>query len=285
MTQLNLSGRQSSDTKRNSATEATEAKDESIKNQTVGALGALAMFAAVIVIGSCSRSSKPVAVQQPIQPMAPVSAPATAVAAPAPAPVAVKAKAKTKRRPATTVSYVNPEYGVSFSFPRQFSLKSGDAAQLSWGDLGPFQMDFVHPGGVTLAGVTLPGNSYPGTDFKSAFVNLSVNPRMTAEACTQFAFPEVEGWNRDVLAKCWRGNRERRGRHKSKLAPLNSVKLKIQRQPRPGRLTQSTITLSAMEPATSSPSALERKPMEVRKGSSPWTGKRFLPSWKRSWPR
>jgi hypothetical protein len=190
MTQLNLSGRQSSDTKRNSATEATEAKDESIKNQTVGALGALAMFAAVIVIGSCSRSSKPVALQQTIQPMAPVSAPATAVAAPAPAPVAVKAKAKTKRRPATTVSYVNPEYGVSFSFPRQFSLKSGDAAQLSWGDLGPFQMDFVHPGGVTLAGVALPSNSYPGTDFKSAFVNLSVNPRMTAESCTQFAFPE-----------------------------------------------------------------------------------------------
>ena len=198
MTQLNLSGRQSSDTKRNSATEATEAKDESIKNQTVGALGALAMFAAVIVIGSCSRSSKPVALQQTIQPMAPVSAPATAVAAPAPAPVAVKAKAKTKRRPATTVSYVNPEYGVSFSFPRQFSLKSGDAAQLSWGDLGPFQMDFVHPGGVTLAGVTLPGNSYPGTDFRSAFVNLSVNPRMTAEAYLKrfphgaHAFSEVE---------------------------------------------------------------------------------------------
>jgi hypothetical protein len=200
MTQLNLSGRQSTDTKRKSATETTEAqeaKDESIKNQTVGALGALAMFAAVIVIGSCSRSSKPVAVQQPIQPMAPVSAPATAApaTAPVPVPVAVKAKPKTKRRPATTVSYVNPEYGVSFSFPRQFSLKSGDAAQLSWGDLGPFQMDFVHPGGVTLAGVTLPGNSYPGTDFKSAFVNLSVNPRMTAESCTQFAFPESKGVN------------------------------------------------------------------------------------------
>ena len=284
MTQLNLSGRQSSDTKRNSATEATEAKDESIKNQTVGALGALAMFAAVIVIGSCSRSSKPVAVQQPIQPMAPVSAPATAVAAPAPAPVAVKAKAKTKRRPATTVSYVNPEYGVSFSFPRQFSLKSGDAAQLSWGDLGPFQMDFVHPGGVTLAGVTLPGNSYPGTDFRSAFVNLSVNPRMTAEACTQFAFPEVKGGTETSPPMLARQPGKPRP-HKSKLAPLNSAKLKIQRQPRPGRLTQSTITLSAMEPATSSPSALERKPMEVRKGSSPWTGKRFLPSWKRSWPR
>src|SRR5438552_250226 len=40
------------------------------------------------------------------------------------------------------------------------------------------------------AAVMLPTNSYPGTDFKSGFVNLSVNPGMTSEACTQFAFPE-----------------------------------------------------------------------------------------------
>lgn len=143
------------------------------------------MFAAVIVIGSCSRSTKPVAVQQPIQPTTPVSAPAVAPPAPTPAPVA--AKPKTKKRRAAMLSYVNRQYGVGFSFPRQYSLKSGDDAQLSWKDLGPFQMDFVHPGGVTLAAVELPGNSYPGTDFKSAFVNLSVNPGMTSEACTQFA--------------------------------------------------------------------------------------------------
>ena len=73
MTQLNLSGRQSNNTQQKPA---AEPEDESIKNQTVGALGALAMFAAVIVIGSCSRSSKPVAVQQPVQPATPVSAPA-----------------------------------------------------------------------------------------------------------------------------------------------------------------------------------------------------------------
>jgi hypothetical protein len=129
-------------------------------------------------------------VQPRVQPTPPVSAPA--VTAPAPAPVPVQAKARTKKPRPATVSYVNPEYGISFSFPRQYSLKSGDAAQLSWGDLGPFQMDFVHPGGVTLAGVQLPGNSYPGTDFKSGFVNLSVNPRMTSEACTQFSFPEAK---------------------------------------------------------------------------------------------
>ena len=61
MTQLNLSGRQSSNKQQNTA---AEPEGESIKNQTVGALGALAMFAAVIVIGSCSHSSKPVATQQ-----------------------------------------------------------------------------------------------------------------------------------------------------------------------------------------------------------------------------
>src|SRR5206468_7684905 len=107
-------------------------------------------------------------------------------------PAPAQAKARTRKRRPATVSYVNPEYGISFSFPRAYGLKSGDAAQLSWGDLGPFQLDFVHPGGVTLAGVQLPGNSYPGTDFNSGFLNLSVNPRMTAEACTQFAFPEAK---------------------------------------------------------------------------------------------
>ena len=190
MTQLNLSGRPSSDASQNSTKEPTkEPKDGSITSQTVGALGALAMFAAVIVIGSCTGSSKPAVVQQPTQPVAPVSVPAVTTPAP-PAPVQAKAKPR-KRRPAT-VSYVNPEYGVSFTFPRQYSLKSGDAAQLSWGDLGPFQMDFVEPGGMTLAGVQLPGHAYPGSDFKSAFVNLSVNPRMTSDACSQFAFPEAK---------------------------------------------------------------------------------------------
>jgi hypothetical protein len=186
MTQLNLSNRQST-TKQESP--RAEENEGSIKNQTVGAFGALVVFAAVIAIGSCSRgNNKPAVVAQTTQPSAPISNPIAQATVPVPAPEPVKAKPR-KRRPAT-LSYVNREYGVSFSFPRQYMLKSGDEAQLSWGDLGPFLMDFVHPGGVTLAAVELPGNSYPGTDFKSGFVNVSVNPGMTSEACTQFAFPE-----------------------------------------------------------------------------------------------
>jgi len=186
MTQLNLSGRQSNHAQQKPA---AEPEDESIKNQTVGALGALAMFAAVIVIGSCS-SSKPVAVQQPIQPTAPVSAPAVTAPAPVPAPVVAKAKAKAKKRRAATLSYINPDYGLSFNFPRSYQLKAGKEVQVAAATSEPLQMNFVHPGGVALAALEMPGNSYPGTDFKSASVNVSVNPGMTSEACAQFAFPE-----------------------------------------------------------------------------------------------
>ncbi len=191
MTRLNLSDRQSTTTQGSSS---PERNGWSIGKQTAGALGALLMFAAVIGIGSCSRgTSKPAVGAQATQPSAPTPNPFTAATAmPAPTPVPAKSShPKSTKRRAATLSYINREYGVTFSFPRQYNLKSGDDAQLSWGDLGPFQMDFVHPGGVTLAGVELPENSYPGTDFKSAFVNLSVNPGMTSEACTQFAFPET----------------------------------------------------------------------------------------------
>ena len=184
MTQLNLSGRQSNHPQQKSA---AEPDGGSIRNQTVGALGALAMFAAVIVIGSCS-SSKPVAVQQPVQPTAPVSAPAVATPAPPPAPV--QAKTKTRKHRAATLSYVNREYGLSFNFPRNYRLKTGNAVQGAPGLTEPAQMNFVHPGGVMLAAVEMPRNSYPGTDFESAFVNASVNPGMSSEACAQFALPE-----------------------------------------------------------------------------------------------
>lgn len=195
MTQLNLSGRQSNNTQQKPA---AEHEDGSIKNQTVGALGALAMFAAVIVIGSCSRSSKPVAVQQPVQPTAPVAAPAPTVPTPAPAPAPVVAKAKKHR--AATLSYVNREYGLSFNFPRTYQLttgsttaltgKTGSETQIASVTTEPLPMNFTHPGGVALAAVEMPGNSYPGTDFKSGLFNVSVNPGMDAEACAQFASPE-----------------------------------------------------------------------------------------------
>jgi hypothetical protein len=173
MTQLNLSGRQSDNQQQKPA---AEPKDESIKNQTVGALGALAMFAAVIVIGSCSRSSKPVAVQQPMQPAAPVSAPAVTTPAVAPAPLVAKAKVKKHR--AATLSYVNREYGLSFDFPRNYQLKAqtlkantkttSNETQFDSATTAPVEMNFVHPGGVTLVAVEMPATRIPGRTSRLA---------------------------------------------------------------------------------------------------------------------
>jgi hypothetical protein len=189
MTQLNLSGRQRTETQKKST---NDLEDGSVKNQTVGALGALAMFAAVIVVGSCSRSSKPEVQQQPIQPT--TTASASAVTNPAPAPVAAPAvaKAKAKKRLGPTRSYVNRDYGVSFNFPRTYQLKTGKQAESAFAAMNLQPTNLVNPGGVALAAVELPGNSYPGSDFKSASIHVSVNPVMTSEACNQFAFAEPE---------------------------------------------------------------------------------------------
>ncbi len=55
-------------------------------------------------------------------------------------------------------------------------------------------MNFAQPGGMTLSTIKLPEKLYTGTDFASAFFTVNVNPKMTADQCTQFAFPEKTGW-------------------------------------------------------------------------------------------
>jgi len=111
-------------------------------------------------VGGRARGARnPHAAASTIDPAPASAASAMPVTVPTPAPK------RAKRRRPSTFSYVNRPYGVAFSFPRQYNLKAGDEAQLSWRDLGPFQMDFVQPGGVTLAAVELPDNSMKNTKF------------------------------------------------------------------------------------------------------------------------
>jgi hypothetical protein len=121
MTQLNLSGSQNKIPR----TPAAEPRRE-ITNQTLGAMGALVVFAAVIIVGSCSQGKKPAAVQQAAQPSAPVTTPAPAGATAPLTPVPTTRAAKTRKRRAPILSYVNRDYSVSFSFPRRYQLKTGD---------------------------------------------------------------------------------------------------------------------------------------------------------------
>jgi hypothetical protein len=101
------------------------------------------------------------------------------------------AKKKPRQRKLAASTYTNPTYGVSFRYPTYGSLKEGEQANLELDGLGPLETNFIHPGGDTISAVELPRKLYTGTDFNAAFFNVSVNPKLTAEQCQQFAFPET----------------------------------------------------------------------------------------------
>jgi len=93
---------------------------------------------------------------------------------------------KVVRKAPVTVTYADKTSGVSFQYPRKYSLETGDAAnQLVASD--PVPMNFVQPGGVAIAAVTLPTSVYPNGDLAAAFFDVSVNKTLTAEQCGEFS--------------------------------------------------------------------------------------------------
>jgi hypothetical protein len=181
-TQLNLQSK--SDSKSQNATNS-----EFIGKQTI-ALFAGAVLATTLIGGllletsGCSREND-TAVSSAIQrPITPASSPAPMQETPAaqtPAPVARKV---VKKQP-TAVLYADKNYGVTFRYPKRYTVKSADPTKPDTTQQSA--MNFVEPGGVNVVTVELPKNSYRGTDFFSASFNVSVNPTLSAEQCSQFA--------------------------------------------------------------------------------------------------
>ena len=93
---------------------------------------------------------------------------------------------KVVRKAPVTVTYADKASGVSFQYPRKYSLETGEAAnQLVASD--PVPMNFVQPGGVAIAAVTLPTSVYPNGDLAVAFFDVSMNKTLTAEQCGEFS--------------------------------------------------------------------------------------------------
>lgn len=142
------------------------------------AIGAGTVMAVVLALAiSCSKKSDNGAdkISAPSAPVATSSGPSTAASVTPEAPKKIK-----KHRPANA-TYVNGTYGVSFSYPRKFSLQAGDDKSSM-----PVPANFVKPGAVEIASVDMPDTSFTDTDFSSALLNVTVNAGMTAEECTQF---------------------------------------------------------------------------------------------------
>jgi hypothetical protein len=138
----------------------------------------IVMTVVLLLAVSCSKKSdKPVVkISAPAAPTMADSAPKAASA------VIPKAPKKAKKHRPANATYVNGTYGVSFSYPRKFSLQSGENVAKA-----PVQANFSKPGAVQIATVDMPGDTFPETDFSAALVNVSVNPGITEQECAQFA--------------------------------------------------------------------------------------------------
>jgi hypothetical protein len=154
-------------------------------------IGAALVTTLTLGTNGCSKNNKEAitapsaamaAIHEPPPLTAPMPASLAAVAAPQPA--------KKSPRQRTISIYKNADFGISFRYPKTYSLKKGDTSE--WAGLGPVEMNFIQPGGVPLAVVQLPKGMYPGTDLSYAFFSLSVNPKMSSEECAQFSFEDAK---------------------------------------------------------------------------------------------
>ncbi len=147
--------------------------------------------------GGCSREeTRPVA----------STSPNTVTFNPAPAPVlpsvpadpvqsAAKPVRKVAKKPPTTVTYSDPTYGVSFRYPRKYTLTGSENNDQTVELMEHEQvaMNFVQPGGIAVAKVEVPKETFPGSDLSFAAFNLNVNKSLTEDECYKFALPGADG--------------------------------------------------------------------------------------------
>lgn len=126
----------------------------------------------------------------------PVNPPAATLVVPA---ELAKPVHKRVQRKAPTATYSDALHGISFRYPKNYILKTGEDPSFDLAGMG-VQNDFVQPGGTTVAAVELPSSSYPGTDFTSALFSVSVNSQLNASQCEQFAFSPNDPSGKEATA-------------------------------------------------------------------------------------
>ena len=174
------------------ALRSEEVSRRALNGKQVAAVTASLLIITTFAAVGCSKSKeqpqKATNISTPISGLAPVVA-STASATPATTEKPAPKKVTKKRSP--TVTYKDVASGVSFQYPRKYALKTGQDAKLEWNGLGPVPMNFIEPGGVTVAAIQLPSGSYPGTDFASAFFNVSVHRTLSSDECSKFGLTDA----------------------------------------------------------------------------------------------
>ncbi len=98
---------------------------------------------------------------------------------------AVTPKRKPVVKRSSTVSYSDSIFGVSFRYPRQYTLMTPEKAKLDSALLERIPMNFVQPGGVKVATLALPDH------LATSLLDVNVNKGLTSQQCGQFADPDA----------------------------------------------------------------------------------------------
>jgi len=136
---------------------------------------------------------------QPVPAQGTSAAQIAASSTPAAGVVSTSPAKKTRKKRPANVTYSNANSGVSFLYPRKALLTSGDDAKSDLAAVGDVPMNFIQPGGASVATVALPDNAYPGTDFSSAFFRVNVNRNVSEQECEHSpsstrAMPTANRW-------------------------------------------------------------------------------------------
>jgi len=171
------------------------------REQKIAMIASFAILGILLAVIACSKQSTKMAAggessqTSAPHPMSVVARSEATVAANSTKDIATAlATTKVKKSPrkrAVEVTYSDPNSGVSFLYPRRFTLASGEKGQPESLGTEVVPMNFVHPGGVPVATVALPGDLYPGTDFASGFFSVNVNRSLPEEECPHFAFVDT----------------------------------------------------------------------------------------------
>jgi hypothetical protein len=149
------------------------------------------LIALLLAIGCSQEKSKPAVGASSVS-----TAPAQSVVPPA-APIASAVQPvsqkpvprKAVKKHASMVTYKDDTYGISFGYPRKYSLKTGEDLKSGSESRG---MNFTQDGGIAAVSVELPNTAYPGTDLSSAFFQVNVHKGLGEAECAQFAMPQAK---------------------------------------------------------------------------------------------
>ncbi len=149
---------------------------------TAAATAVLALMV-VLDFNGCSKANKNAQVQPASQSVQNTGTPAVASQPVDRLEKKVEAVIEKKKaiKHASTATYKNSTYGISFRYPKTYTMLTPekDSKESAWPD--PVAMNFTEPGGETLTTLVLPGTR------ASSYFKASVNKGVTAEQCSKFA--------------------------------------------------------------------------------------------------